>query len=90
AKMHLDLGDTAAAIEYLYKAHEFGSLTIDLVLMTSMTLVSTGDTGGARQYLDSVAGDGPIYAVKALRWRQTIGELYDYVAAVEAQGADSH
>ncbi|MBT8087883.1 MAG: hypothetical protein KJO46_07590, partial [Gammaproteobacteria bacterium] len=42
AKMHLDLGDTAAAIEYLYKAHEFGSLTIDLVLMTSMTLVSTG------------------------------------------------
>lgn len=87
AKFQQDLGDNVAAINYLRKAHEFGSQSMDLVLMMTTALVYMGDTAGARAYLDTV-GDGPINPVRAARWQRTIAELYDYVDAVEAQEAE--
>ncbi|MGB5512042.1 MAG: hypothetical protein WBM87_10065 [Woeseiaceae bacterium] len=84
ASMQQQLGDEAAAIGHLRKAYEFLP-SEDVVLMMTVTLAPSGDTAGAREFLDKAARDTPANPIRALRWRRLINRLYDYVDALEAE-----
>ena len=84
ASMQQQFGDEAAAIGHLRKAYEFLP-SEDVVLMMTVTIAPSGDTAGAREFLDEAARDTPANPIRALRWRRLINRLYDYVDALEAE-----
>ena len=84
ASMQLQFGDEAAALIHLREAYEFLP-SEDVVLVMTVTLAASGDTAGAREFLDKAARDTPANPIKAIRWRRLINRLYDYVDAIEAE-----
>ena len=87
ASMQQQLGFEAAAIGHLRAAYK--SLpSEDVVLMMTVTLAPSGDTAGAREFLDKASRDEPANPIRALRWRRLINRLYDYVDALEAETSE--
>ena len=87
AKMQQQLGDNAAAVEHLRTAYDFLP-SEDVILMMTVTLASSGDTAGAREFLDKAARDEPANPIQAIRWRRLINRLYDYVDAIETETSE--
>ena len=87
ARMQQQLGDNAAAVAHLRIAYDFRP-SEDAILMMTVTLAPSGDTAGAREFLDKAARDTPANPIQAIRWRRLINRLYDYVDAIEAETSE--
>ena len=87
ATMQQEYDDNAAAVAHLRKAYD-ALPSEDVILMMTVTLAPTGDTVGAREFLDRAARDEPANPIKAIRWRRLINRLYDYVDSLETQESE--
>jgi acetyl-CoA carboxylase carboxyltransferase component len=87
ATMQQEYDDDAAAVAHLRKAYD-ALPSEDVVLMMTVTLAPSGDTVGAREFLDMAADDEPANPMKAVRWRRLINRLYDYVDSIETETSE--
>lgn len=87
ATMQQQFDDVDAAIEHLHTAYDYLP-SEDVILMMTVTLAPSGDTAGAREFLDMAALDEPANPIKAIRWRRLINRLYDYVDALEKETSE--
>lgn len=81
-------GDVETTMEHLQRAIGFEP-SPDLNMMVVTTLVSDGQFGAARDFIEQASAGAPLHPFKRYVWSSGLRELKSYVDAVEADFNDS-
>lgn len=84
ASIKRQMGRYDETLQHLQRAQEFRA-TAELVMMTTMTLVESGQVDAAEQYLQEKMSEVPRHPLKAIGWKRNIEDLQRYVGAASSQ-----